>query len=120
MDSVPWFCIKPIQKDKKVDALKGNIVPKSRNITLFNEGRFFAYKNVSGCKSSDELFEKVFNHILQLNETEAKSITRWVWKKRKSFTPKRWNTNAMGIERMKNLLFMEYIKETERIRKEDK
>ncbi len=128
MDSVPGFCRKPIQRDKKADASRGCIiVPHSRNVTLFNEGRFFAYEKVSGCRSINELYKRVLNHILHLNETEirdyfyiplpygevktiAKSITGWVWKRRKSFTPKRWNTGAMGFERMKNLSRVDYVK----------
>lgn len=130
MDSVPRFCRKPIQRDKKADASRGCIiVPHSRNVTLFNEGRFFAYEKVSGCKRSNELFERVLNHILYLNETKirdyfyiplpygeartiTKSITRWVWKKRRAFISKRWNTGAMGFERMKNLSYVDYVKET--------
>ncbi len=126
MDSVPRSNRRKFNK-KKAEAPGKIINPISRNVTLFNEGRFFAYEKVSGCKSSDELFERVLNHLIHLNETKirdyfyiplpygevrtiTKSITRWVWKKRRAFTSKRWNTGAMGFERIKDLSFVDYVK----------
>ena len=107
------------------------LVPYSRNCSLFENGRYFAYSIVSDCVDEYDLFHKVESHIRVCNESEipkhfpipvvrsevksiSKSITKWTWINRQMFctgTKKAFDIGAMGFPKMKGLSKSKYMEE---------
>lgn len=122
--------MRPIKTIKKVK--KSPLDPASRNVTLFNYGRFYAYEIVSSCSNYHQLYRLINEYLLKLNAEEipvhfrlplpcrevnsiTKSIARWVWDKKGDFMKnKNWNTGAMGFEKIKGLTMHRYKKEVRR------
>lgn len=91
--------------------------PESRNCTLFDTGRFFAYKIVNDCDSETDLYNKVLNMLDQQNNTEilnkfrekgklsnselrsiARSISRWTFERRLAICTK--NRGIMNLREL--------------------
>lgn len=90
--------------------------PLSRNITLFEFGRRFAYRAISSLSGQDELYMALLSELLSLNKINipkffirplphrelkdiTKSIARWVWRKRDNF--RQYNIGAMAMPTMR-------------------
>jgi len=92
------------------------LIPVSRTLSLFDYGRYYAYKNVSECASYDNLYSIVYEHIDEANNNEiikyfpcklnyaevksiARSIARWTFDHRHNF--RNINNGAMGFPSLK-------------------
>lgn len=101
----------------------------SRNVSLFEAGRHYAYKAVCECGRVEELSEAVFDHLRALNMKElpkyfpavlpvselrslTRSITVWTWKHQGVFTGK--GAGAMGLPKKPYLPFAEWKEEVRR------
>jgi hypothetical protein len=92
----------------------------SRNVTLFDYGRYVAYAAVGAFSDYDLFFTCVYERLKQSNHVDllkyfpsplpsreirdiCKSICRWTWKNRQKFKSARsaCNVGAMGLESMK-------------------
>lgn len=92
--------------------------PDSRTISLFENGRYYAYSIVSDCHSEDELYNRVLDWIEQLNNIKipeyfqdkgkmsnaelksiARSVSSWTYQRRQDF--RKYNVGAMGLETMR-------------------
>lgn len=107
--------------------------PGSRNRSLFNSARFYAYSVVSEHGSYESLFSDVLDHIHKLNDGEipkyfpekilslnelkrtAKSIAGFTWDKRSRF--RSVDNGAMGFEPIEGLSRTQYEAEVKRRRR---
>lgn len=115
---------KPQLADLK--ALKGDMHVNSdgRNCTLFDSGREYAYKIARTCKDEAELYSKVFDLLVAMNETEvpkkfkfkgklpyselttiAGSISRWTWVRKDTLSKK----GVMGLDERQPLRIKQSI-----------
>lgn len=123
-------------RNKKERVLNNHINPSSRNVTLFDRGRFYAYGIVSKLNRFDELYNEVERYITDVNiheipeyfhsslpTSEIRSITRsiskWVWKNRQNFMKKKpvksdCKTGVMGFEPIRGLSYKAYLREVKR------
>jgi len=120
------------EKDSNKKQLN-QINPTSRNVTLFDHGRIYAYRKVSSCSDYNDLHDQINKYLEELNHSEipkhfscplppneinsiTKSIAKWVWEKRGSFKRRdtKWNIGAMGFEKIKGLPYSKYKKEVKR------
>lgn len=111
--------------------------PFSRNVTLFNRGRLYAYRIVSECKTDNELYNKVESYLKSINEKDirkhfklplpyneirsiTRSITRWVWhrrnnlRRRSTMGRKKCRAGTMGFEKIQGLPSTLHLAEVKR------
>jgi len=91
--------------------------PYSRNCSLFENARYFAYATVQEHGSQESFYQAILERIVSLNNEEipkyfpvkikaiselrsiARSVSRWVWERRSQFRVV--NAGAMGFTSMK-------------------
>jgi len=114
----------------RVKPFEETLDPGSRNCSLFENARFYAYSVVSRHGSYESLFSDVVDYIHKLNDVEiakhfpekilslnelrciAKSIAGWTWDHRRLFG--NVEAGAMGFEPIKGLSREEYHAEVKR------
>ncbi|MCX8021435.1 MAG: replication initiation protein [Syntrophorhabdaceae bacterium] len=123
--------IRPDKKRKKKGKTIDPIHPSSRNVTLFNKGRIYAYEIVPECKEFLEFYRKVEDHLTKINTDDipecfssplpqaeikdiSKSITKWVWQRRDYFKRYKYTIGVMGFEKIRNLSPKKYKAEVKR------
>jgi hypothetical protein len=126
----------PATRDTKVRTFEETYNPISRNCSLFENGRYYAYSIVCQCSSYDELYGHVLDWIGGLNETKvpryfpaklpyselrsiARSIASWTYDHRTSFMKVDVNEGAMGFPSMKGTVWTrgDYQREVRRRRR---
>ena len=131
-DDLKWIS-KAFEKPQETAAVKPfeeTLDPGSRNCSLFDSARFYAYSVVSEHGSYDTLFSDVLDHVHRLNDEEitkyfpekilslnelswiARSIAGWTWDHRRLFG--NVDAGAMGFEPMSGLSRAQYEAEVKR------
>jgi len=103
--------VPPVNKDLLIRPFEEVMTPYSRNCSLFEAGRFYAYAVVKDCRDYKALYDSVYLYIeclnlfeitryfpVKVNDGELRSITKsvskWTWNHRGLFT---YNRGAMGL-----------------------
>ena len=131
-DDLKWIS-KAFAKPEETAAVKPfdqTLDPGSRNCSLFDSARFYAYSVVSEHGSYESLYSDVVDYIHQLNDEEiskyfpekilslnelkhiAKSIAGWTWDHKRLFG--NVDAGAMGFEPMSGLSRTQYEAEVKR------
>lgn len=109
---------RPLYKvDQGSESFEATVDADSRNCSLFEAARRFAYRIVGQMGTEDEFYQAIENEIVRLNDEEipkyfdmkiqntselrctARSISRWTWKRRSQF--RSVNVGAMGLPTLK-------------------
>ena len=123
----------PALEPVSVKPFEETLDPNSRNCSLFQNARLYAYSVVNQHGGYDSLYDAVLSYIERLNDHEvpehfpvkilktgelrsiAKSISRWTWQNRSQF--KSVSPGAMGFPSMKGLSREQYEAEVARRRR---
>lgn len=130
-DNTRKFCV---TRDTRVRTFEETYNPISRNCSLFENGRYYAYSIACQCSCHEELYSRVLERIDGLNEAEvpryfqsklpyaelrsiARSIASWTYNHRNSFSEV--NEGAMGFPSMKGTVWTrgDYQREVRRRRR---
>jgi hypothetical protein len=123
----------PLRQPLTAKSFEETLDPASRNCSLFDNARFFAYATVNNHSTYQTLYESILDHIEVLNTTQipkhfpreiqqtselrtiARSIARWTFERRHSFRD--INSGAMGFESMKGIYWEPEAYEEEVLRR---
>ncbi|MEM3402698.1 MAG: primase C-terminal domain-containing protein [Candidatus Hadarchaeales archaeon] len=121
-----------MKRQKDSNTAQPLIDPSSRNVTVFNLARFYAYECVSECETMQDLLCRVSEYLNRLNygrplnyfseplpqaeiHSIARSVAKWVWERKDRFMRRRtWSLGAMGFPLSRGLSNREYLLELRR------
>jgi len=113
----PLYQVDDYQIDKGEQSFEATVCADSRNCSLFEAVRRYAYEIVGQMGTEDEFYQAVEDRLIKLNDEEipkyfefkiqnigelkrtARSISRWTWKRRSQF--KTCDRGAMGLPTLK-------------------